>query len=392
MSASPIPSDPPSVLADPAEAGVDPSALDALRQRARREIDDGLLPSCQLAVARHGRLVAFDTFGAADPDGRYLMFSCTKAVTGGVAWLLLGDGRLREDETVGELVPRLADSAIAPVTVAQLLTHTSGFPTAPLGPPAWFTHDERIGRMARWRLNWEPGTRFEYHPTAAHWVIAAILHELTGLDHRVLIQELLLSPLGLERMQVGVNRGDAGDVRPLVTVGEPATPEEFETALGIPGIEVGDVTDEALESLSSPDSIEVGVPGGCGVTTAADLALYYHALLHNPHGLWDADVLADATGRIRTTMPDPMTGTPSNRSLGLIIAGDDGKAHMRGFGHGMSPRTFGHNGAAGQVAWADPDTGLSFAYLTDGNDRHLLRQARRGVGLSSRAAALVTND
>ena len=48
----------------------------------------------------------------------------------------------------------------------------------------------------------------------------------------------------------------------------------------------------------------VGVPGGGGVATAATVALFYQALLHNTDGLWDPDVLADATGRVRNTFPD----------------------------------------------------------------------------------------
>ena len=49
----------------------------------------------------------------------------------------------------------------------------------------------------------------------------------------------------------------------------------------------------------------------------------------------------------------------------------------------------GHNGAFGQVAWADPETGLSFAYVTDGLDEHVIRQGKRGVALSSLANACV---
>ena len=51
---------------------------------------------------------------------------------------------------------------------------------------------------------------------------------------------------------------------------------------------------------------------------------------------------------------------------------------------------FGHNGAGGQLAWGDPDSGISLGYCTNGMDRHPMRQARRGVGVSSLAAALVT--
>jgi CubicO group peptidase (beta-lactamase class C family) len=78
-------------------------------------------------------------------------------------------------------------------------------------------------------------------------------------------------------------------------------------------------------------------------------------------------------------------GVPANRSLGLVLAGDDGQAYLRGLGRTASPSAFGHNGAGGQLAFADPATGMSFAYLTNGLDRHILRQGRRGVALASLA-------
>ena len=90
-------------------------------------------------------------------------------------------------------------------------------------------------------------------------------------------------------------------------------------------------------------------------------------------------MLADATGNVRNRFPDPWVRATANRTLGLVVAGDDGNAHMRmNFGRTVSPRAFGHAGAGGQIAWADPATGLSFCYLTNGLDAHVLRQARRG--------------
>ena len=142
--------------------------------------------------------------------------------------------------------------------------------------------------------------------------------------------------------------------------------------------------------FNQPEVREVGVPGAGGIGTAADLARYYQALLHDPLELWDPDVLADATGRIRCTLPDPMLGIPANRSLGLCIAGEDGNGALRSTGPTVSPRAFGHNGAAGQIAWADPDTGLSFALVTSGIDPHQLREARRILSLSARAGRCAT--
>jgi CubicO group peptidase (beta-lactamase class C family) len=97
-------------------------------------------------------------------------------------------------------------------------------------------------------------------------------------------------------------------------------------------------------------------------------------------------VLADAIGHVRNDLPDRWTKVPANRGLGVVIAGDDGKSNLRGMGHTNSARTFGHNGAGGQIAWADPESGISFAYVTNGLDAHVIRQGRRGIALSSLAA------
>ena len=52
-------------------------------------------------------------------------------------------------------------------------------------------------------------------------------------------------------------------------------------------------------------------------------------------------------------MTDMMFKKPANRALGLIISGDKSRS-FRGFGKTNSPEAFGHNGAGGQLVWADP--------------------------------------
>jgi len=59
-------------------------------------------------------------------------------------------------------------------------------PGAPVSAPLdWDDHPRRYTRFAQWKLNWEPGTRFEYHPTSAHWVLAELIEpaRAAGLDH-----------------------------------------------------------------------------------------------------------------------------------------------------------------------------------------------------------------
>jgi CubicO group peptidase (beta-lactamase class C family) len=369
----------------PESLGIDPERLDLLLERARKEIDDGLLPSCQLALAKDGKLAAFETFGDATPESRYTIFSATKAIVASAAWILIGEGKLDVSKRVVDYIPEFGSNGKDVITVEQVMLHTSGFPAAPLGPTAYTDRDARLAAFGKWRLNWEPGSAYEYHPTSAHWVLAELIERLGGQDYRDYIEERVTGPLGLGRV-LGVPRDQQTNIADLELCGEPATPEELKAVLGVSELPVTEVTDEALMGLNAPEAREAGIPGGGGLATAATMALFYQALLHNDAGIWDDATLRDATSRVRNNLPDIWSGTPANRALGVVLAGDDGKANLRGFGHTQSPGTFGHNGAAGQVCWVDPVSGLSFVYLTNGNDLNIIRQGRRSIGLSSRAA------
>ena len=194
----------------------------------------------------------------------------------------------------------------------------------------------------------------------------------------------IIEPLGLSSLQLGVPLAQQGDINDLVATGSHATPDELEAVLGVREIPLTEVTTEALLAFNAPEVRAVGVPGGGGVSTAADFALYYQALLSDPLAMWKPEVLTDVTSKVRNSFPDYM-GTPANRTRGLVVKGDDERSGLRGMGRTVGPRTFGHNGAGGQIAWGDPDTGLSFCYLTNGIDEHEIRQWRRGAAIANRA-------
>jgi CubicO group peptidase (beta-lactamase class C family) len=359
---------------------------DSVADAARQTVAGGV-PACQVAIARDGEVQLFEAFGDCDLTSRFPIYSATKPLTASAVWQLIGDGLLDVSRTVASYIPEFATNGKDVVTVEQVMLHTSGFPHAPLGAPAWFTREGRVRRFGEWKLNWEPGTKFEYHATSAHWVLAEIIDRITGDDYRRLIASRITGPLGVPRLQVGVPDDEQGDIATLEPCGQPATPEELQATLGLPALPVTEVTDEALLGFNAPEVRALGVPGGGGVSDAASLALFYQGLLHNPAGIWKDDLLADVTGNVRNHFPEPLGGHPVERTLGLTTAGADGKSHLRGFGRTVSARAFGHNGAAGQIAWADPETGLSFVYLTNGVEANTLKIGRRGVALSSIAGS-----
>jgi CubicO group peptidase (beta-lactamase class C family) len=359
-------------------------SLEDLDARIQRDVDSGLLPAAQYALAHRGEVVATRSFGTAGPDTRFCLFSATKPLVASTVWRLIGAGDLDPAKPVTTWFPAFGANGKDAITLEQVMLHTSGFPTAPMGPAQWGERAARQDRMASWRLNWEPGTRYEYHPTSAHWVLAELVEAVTGTDYREAVHELVTRPLGLPRL-VGLPLDEQDDIAALELVGESATSEELMAAFGVPELPVTEVTDDAVVRLNEPEVRAVGIPGGGGFARAVDMAGFYQHLLHGHDDVWPRDLLHDVTTNVRTRLPDP-AGIPANRTLGLIQAGDDGWSHARGMGRTVSPGTFGHDGAGGQICWADPATGVSFSFLTSGYDRHEVRQPRRTTAIASVAA------
>ena len=372
----------------PEAVGIDADRLAEVLQRVRREVDDGLLPSAQIAVAREGRLALFETIGAATNENLYCVFSSTKALTSAAAWLLIESGDLRVDESVVDIVPEFGTNGKDAVTVEQLFLHSAGFPSAPFRPTDWFDRERRLARFASWRLNWQPGSRFEYHPTSSMWVIAEIIERRSGRGFDAFVREKVTTPLGLPDFHLGLPAEENHRVATLAHYGEPLTSEDY-ARLGIPEPPVTEVTEDAILAFNTPEVRAVPTPGGGGIATAADLALFYQALLHGGSNgrrrVWKQETLVNATEVRSGDLRDPLSGKRVNRALGVVVAGDEDR-NFRGFGHENSAFAFGHGGAGGQIAWVDPQTGISIGYCTNGFDRNPLRLGRRTVSISNRVA------
>ena len=380
------------VATKPEDLGIDSEKLEALFARAKRDVDDGTLKSAQVAVARKGKLAGVRTYGTvchggsdaetpATNDTLYTIFSSTKAVVGAATWTVCEDGLLKIEEKVADIIPEFATNGKENITVEQVMLHIAGFPMAPFNALEWANRDRRLARFAQWRLNWEPGTKFEYHATSAHWVLAEIIERRTGKDFRAYVRERILAPNGLDTFYLGLPaemNGRVADVRHLVP---PAPP---------PG-GWGEVTPDAILTFNKPEVRAVGVPGGGGIAGAAQLAMFYQPLVNggvtaDGTRIMKAKTIEWAT-KVRTKdfHRDLIFNQPVNRALTVVVAGDDGLAFQRGFGRSTSPRAFGHGGAGGQIGWGDPETGISVGYCTEGfvDD---LTQGKRGVAISSLAA------
>ena len=124
--------------ATPEALGLDPARLEALYALIERHIADGRYPGAQVAIARHGRLAAYRSFGraAVEPDVAagdatlWLLYSQTKMITSAAVWQLVDQGALSFSDFVADHLPEFAAQGKGEITIHQLLTHQAGFPTA----------------------------------------------------------------------------------------------------------------------------------------------------------------------------------------------------------------------------------------------------------------------
>ncbi|MGB8391701.1 serine hydrolase domain-containing protein, partial [Mycobacterium sp.] len=180
----------------------DQRRLDVLMDRVRLEVENGALPSAQLAVHVDGQEYAFETFGDATPATRYVLQSTGRTVVAGVLWKLISDGLLDIARPVASYIPEFATNGKDAVTVEQVVTHVGGFPLAPLGYPAMLHREARLEAFAKWRLTYEPGTELQFHLTSAAWVIAELCERLTGQPIRDYLRSLT-ALLGLDSIEIG---------------------------------------------------------------------------------------------------------------------------------------------------------------------------------------------
>ncbi len=361
---------------------------DALAGEIDAQVAKAQLGAAQWALAHRGEVVAGGTIGAAD-DALFVMYSATKALMASLVWVLVQDGRLDVQAAVAQYVPAFGHEPLSTVRVEQLLTHTAGFPNATMDPLTWADPRVRAAQLVAISLEWPPGARFCYHASSSMWVLAEVIEGATGMDYRDAMRRWVLTPLGLDgQLFLGLPERYDDRVATVRHVGAPPAPKRLASL----GISLKLDTPEYrryLESFNSRAMRARGVPSGGAVGTAAGMALFYQALLGFRQGApWRRATIDWALAQRTGELVDPMTGKLARRALGVIVAGDSDK-HFRGFGVSCSAATFGHPGAGGQVAWADPERDLSFVFLTSGLDRDPIRQGVRMVRLSTLAASSV---
>jgi len=335
------------------------SQIDRLIELIECHIAAGRYPGCQIALARHGKLALFRSFGdavteparrpAAD-DSLWLLYSNTKVVTAVALWVLAERGLFGFSDRIADHVPEFARFAKGNITVLQTITHQAGFPNAVVGKDAWADHERLREVVSSFPLEFTPGSKVHYHGLTAHWALGVLIEAVTGKDFRDVIRETVTEPLGLSReLYVGLPESEFGRAADMH---EPR-PE----GAGF----------QPSADANGADWRKAGAPGGAGYGTARAMAALYQMMLNggelNGTRLVSPRLLQYAIRNHTGDRVDEFMGMPMHRGLGPHLRGTT--ENVRGLGGFASPRAFGHGGVGTSYCWGDPDSGVSFAYITN---------------------------
>jgi CubicO group peptidase (beta-lactamase class C family) len=322
-----------------------------------------------------------------DEDTLVLVYSTSKGLASMTLALLHSRGLLDYDERVAAYWPEFAAAGKERVTVRQLLAHEAGLPVVDerLDPKLIADHDRLAAAIARQRPLWEPGTRHGYHGISLGWYEGELVRRIDP-DHRTLgrfFAEEIAAPLGLD-VHFGVPRDvpkrriariERAAIRSLPGLRD--MPPRMAIAMANPR----SVTFKAFANprLRSPASLDsrhyrhIEFPAGGALGTARSIARAYMAFAAREPELG----ITAATLAELTAPPRPPARGWHDEVLKVDTAFSLGFARPLGeFDFGFSPRAFGHPGAGGSFAFADPDAEVSFAYVMNRMGFHIANDPR----------------
>ena len=301
-------------------------------------------------------------------ETQVLGFSATKGLAAMVLHRLVDRGVLAYDEPVASFWPEFAAAGKGRITVRELISHRGGlYDVQAVAGSArdLFDHLGMEERLAAARPQGPPGQP-AYHAFTFGWLAAGLARAVTGKGMRELVRGELANPLGTAGLEIGAPSPPPAELvgtslRIYTAMGRAATPllgalpvtKAGFRALHAPGFE---------QLCRGPDAPiwRTEMPAVNGALSADGLARLYAPLARGGVTAGGERFLSAETveqlGRVQTRDVDRVLGVRMRWRLGFHHA----------FGFGVpAPRALGHFGFGGSGGWGDPDTGLSFGFVSN---------------------------
>jgi CubicO group peptidase (beta-lactamase class C family) len=323
-------------------------------------VADGTERGVQVAAYLNGELVVDAVAGVADPaTGRkvtsetlFPIFSTGKGMAATLAHLMVERGKITYDTPIAKVWPEFAANGKGGITLRHALSHTAGLQNM----PADVTHadlgdwDTMCRKMAAATPTSAPGAVYAYHAITYSWLVGETTCRVDGRKFQQLLHDEISAPLGMEKELFS---GIPDEAEPRVAILEAKEESSEPLPHAATDLAVPPLVQPLHVWMNRPDARRTCIPASTGIMTARAMAKHYAALL--PGGVDGVEILPPERIRLATEpQPRPTSLGPDEPLPG----------HRLGYAIGspFSPTSFGHGGAGGSLAIADPEHNLAFGF------------------------------
>lgn len=355
------------VALNPLEAAQTPAHAEITRQM-RSFVEDGTVAGAVTVVADRHRILSLNTVGAADlksqrpmrADSLFWIASMTKPIAAIAILMLQDEHRLTVEDPVEKHLPEFRNQWLIqdrssntlalvrparPITIHDLLTHTSGLADAP-SPRPESTLAELVMAYSQQPLRFPPGSKWEYCNSGIN-TLGRIVEVVSGQRIETFFQRRIFNPLGMTETTFWPT---PRQVKRLAKTYKPGNDGKGLEETDIFFIK-GDLSDRQRTPL----------PAGGLFSTAGDMTRLYQMLLNEGRAGGKRILSREAVALMtRTQTGEIKTGFTEGMSWGF---GFQVVRHPQGVTAMLSPGTFGHGGAYATQSWADPTKGLIYVLM-----------------------------
>lgn len=302
-----------------------------------------------------------------------VIFSCTKGIMAILAAHFVQKGDLGYERPVAYYWPEFGQSGKNNITVSDVLSHKAGLPAFrnPISKQEILCWNSFISRVEKEPPLWPRGLGYSYHALTYGWLVGEILHRVSGGEIRELLDSIVNLRLGVKAC-IGLPESKKNELAHVTCSQEyidfwkkekeadsDEAPNWYYRSMTLGGAFPATlVTDN--DGFNDYEVLRAGIPGAGCVTSASDLAKIFSATVVETDGvrLLDETVLDKALIPTSVGCPIfPTTGPYPSYGMGFQL-----DSPARNF---LSIQSFGHDGAGGQVVFADRKRRMSFSYVTN---------------------------
>ena len=309
-------------------------------------------------------------------DTIVLVWSATKGI-GSVSLLhVLQQHKIELDRRVAEFWPEFAQAGKDKITLAQLLSHQAGL-CALDQRVDMLDYDAVIRALETQTPLWRPGTAHGYHARTFGFLLDELIRRIAGKTLSGYWQENFARPLHLD-FWIGLPEKENPRVATIYAAkrGKPPEPAKFYRDLVTPGTLARRAFTSpyglnVISKMNDPQIRAYPIVSFGGIGSASALAKFYSMLANGGEVNGQTFFSPETIERMTTTLSDGMDRVfqiPTAFSAGFMK--DSRDAARRIFG--PSPASFGHPGAGGIHAFADPENKIAFAYVMNQMEQSVL--------------------